>query len=100
LDIELGQCGHEVHACFGRGEGFGLSLKKVGYPCRQCKLKSGEGGRGILHDYAFGVCSKKMERMVAGPAKRFGRILNFSSFDESGTHVTLTQKIVTVRLGY
>ena len=57
LDIELGQCGHEVHACFGRCEGFGLLTKKVVYPCRQCKLKSGKGVRGILHGYGFGFRS-------------------------------------------
>jgi len=53
-----------------------------------------------LHGYAFAFRSKKKKRMAAGPEKRFERIRHFSSFDESGTHVTLTQKIVTVRLGY
>ena len=80
LDIELGQCGHEIHACFGRCEGFGLLPKKVGYPCRQCKLKSGEGIRGILHGYAFGFRSKKKERMAAGQEKQFDGIPHFSFF--------------------
>jgi hypothetical protein len=63
-------------------------------------LKCGEGFLGILHGYGFGFGSKKKERMAAGPEKRFDGIRHFSSFDESGTHATLTQKIVTVRLGY
>jgi len=53
-----------------------------------------------LHGYGFGFGSKKKERMAAGSEKRFDGIRHFSSFDESGTHATLTQKIVTVRLGY
>ena len=37
--------------------------------------------------------------MAAGREKQFDGIRHFSSFDESGAHATLTQKIVTVRLG-
>jgi hypothetical protein len=63
-------------------------------------LKFGKGVRGILHGYAFGFRSIKKERMAAAPEKRFDGIRHFSSFDESRAHVTLTQKIVTVRLDY
>jgi hypothetical protein len=38
--------------------------------------------------------------MAAGPENRPDGIRHFSSFDESEAHATLTQKIVTVRLGY
>ena len=63
-------------------------------------MKSGEGVRSILHDDAFGFHSQRKEGRAAGSEKRFDGIPHFSSFDESGTHVTLTKKIVTVRLGY
>jgi len=52
FNIELREGYDEVHACFRRGEGCGLFVKKVCDPLREFKLKSWKGRLGAVHDEA------------------------------------------------